>query len=427
MFSSETYDQVRQAIEKSHSSSGVGNFYPVPSVPQIRAIIDSAFRASLLLDEGRPIRFSLLFEDRSRLEEWHGHLQHGKRLNLVIQKFAASVPLESKEIAKLASAFDRRSSSLVVTPDHEGSGSLVIWGAIHENPDWLDPFGFQAIGFDAEDYVGELELGPARSLKFAVESAGRIAIGREAFRIGHFDLGQFHPLPQDVFHSEILGEILASFASEAFGVGVDRSRGQGVYVLAIIQLLLEAGRRSHGATIVIVPSPALGASEQSWWSKHHFSANFLIREGLLAFVNPDAGRVSPSSRDVPLSLKVEKLRLILKRRLGQVAQLASVDGALLLSPGLDPVAFGAKLMPKDPPVQVVTGTTPDGPGGEPFDIHKLGTRHNSAASFVAAVPGSVAFVISTDGPVRAFTRQDETAVLVWPDCRQGSLRYAANS
>ncbi len=57
-----------------------------------------------------------------------------------------------------------------------------------------------------------------------------------------------------------------------------------------------------------------------------------------------------------------------------------------------------------------------GGGGQIFDLSKYGTRHNSAIDFVAAVPGTIAFVVSQDGPIRGFVLKDQDTILCWPDC-----------
>ncbi|WP_454064658.1 hypothetical protein [Candidatus Nitrospira salsa] len=62
---------------------------------------------------------------------------------------------------------------------------------------------------------------------------------------------------------------------------------------------------------------------------------------------------------------------------------------------------------------------PDGNGAtknEKFEINRYGTRHRSAFDFAAAQPDSIVFVLSQDGPIRAFHRIDDTTVHVWPDC-----------
>ena len=51
-----------------------------------------------------------------------------------------------------------------------------------------------------------------------------------------------------------------------------------------------------------------------------------------------------------------------------------------------------------------------------FRLSRYGVRHNSAINFAAQCDGSTAFVISQDGPIRAFIRLNDETVLYWPDC-----------
>lgn len=52
-----------------------------------------------------------------------------------------------------------------------------------------------------------------------------------------------------------------------------------------------------------------------------------------------------------------------------------------------------------------------------LDFSRLGTRHNSALNFVGSIEGAVAFVASSDGPIRALVKSTEEKVWYWPDCR----------
>jgi hypothetical protein len=85
--------------------------------------------------------------------------------------------------------------------------------------------------------------------------------------------------------------------------------------------------------------------------------------------------------------------------------LATIDGALVLDRDLGVRGFGAKLTAPSWDGEVLTGPNGWGDGaGQPFDFKRLGTRHNSAISFVGSCPGATAFVLSEDGGVRAFRR-----------------------
>jgi hypothetical protein len=52
----------------------------------------------------------------------------------------------------------------------------------------------------------------------------------------------------------------------------------------------------------------------------------------------------------------------------------------------------------------------------PIDRKKKGMRHNSAIDFVGSCPGSIAFVISQDGPISALRMHDRETIYWWPDC-----------
>ncbi|SIO58833.1 hypothetical protein SAMN05444166_5827 [Singulisphaera sp. GP187] len=86
-------------------------------------------------------------------------------------------------------------------------------------------------------------------------------------------------------------------------------------------------------------------------------------------------------------------------------RLSATDGAVVFDSELSLCGFGAKIVGAIPTLALhdaVTGHLLDeGNGG--------GMRHRSAAEFVRAVPGAIAFVISQDGDLSAFYSDDERA------------------
>jgi DNA integrity scanning protein DisA with diadenylate cyclase activity len=115
-----------------------------------------------------------------------------------------------------------------------------------------------------------------------------------------------------------------------------------------------------------------------------------------------------------LTLKADEA---LRQRLNALSRFALLDGAVLLTSEFELVGFGAKLRAEPFKENVIEGADGFGGGGQPFDFSRLGTRHNSALAFVAAVAGTVAFVASTDGPIRGIGRQMDGRIHCWPDCR----------
>ncbi len=108
-------------------------------------------------------------------------------------------------------------------------------------------------------------------------------------------------------------------------------------------------------------------------------------------------------------------------RLSALAQLACIDGALILSSTLEVISFGATLMATKWTGEVKVGQDGLGGGGEIFNNLRLGTRHNSAIDYIGACPGTIGFVVSEDGPIRGLVRGAGQTVLCWPDCRVSTV------
>jgi hypothetical protein len=110
--------------------------------------------------------------------------------------------------------------------------------------------------------------------------------------------------------------------------------------------------------------------------------------------------------------KVDDARLELASITRFISLLTRVDGLVLLTPSLDVVGFGVEITIRDDPAEVVLARDASAHELEPVDPTSFGTRHRSMMRYCAATPGSVGFVISQDGDIRAMTRGGDQLV-VW--------------
>jgi hypothetical protein len=96
-----------------------------------------------------------------------------------------------------------------------------------------------------------------------------------------------------------------------------------------------------------------------------------------------------------------------------IASLASVDGAVVLTKRFEILGFGAEIAGALPQVtEVRRGLDLEADRFVPELVDLVGTRHRSAYRFCAAVPRSVAVVVSQDGGVR-FVTHHRDAVTYW--------------
>ena len=101
-----------------------------------------------------------------------------------------------------------------------------------------------------------------------------------------------------------------------------------------------------------------------------------------------------------------------------ISLLTRVDGVVLMSPALDVTGFGVEITEAAAPDSITRATTRTASGSSlrHLDYHQYGTRHRSVMRHCWAHPGSLGFVVSQDGDVRAITRVTNQVVL-WDDIK----------
>ncbi|WP_129579987.1 MULTISPECIES: hypothetical protein [Sorangium] len=100
------------------------------------------------------------------------------------------------------------------------------------------------------------------------------------------------------------------------------------------------------------------------------------------------------------------------RALSVIGRMSAVDGAVVATPELAIVGFRAKL-PAPDSTPLVMRVNADG-RREIFDLKLKGTRHRSAACFVAQSPRRIALIASADGPAAAIFQDADGYVVYHP-------------
>jgi hypothetical protein len=363
----------------------------LPPKEVISRFLDEAFLATVREEEGRPIKFSVAVMQQQEVKSLISPTMHRPVC------FAAEIPFSAATLAKIAPAFDPVLTTIVVRWEKD-SGALFIWGIWMHAP--------------ASNRFMEIPVsGPGtanfRPDSFTLISKGRaaLAVTRGSSLIGTFQAGYFSPATPTPFTSTSLGQyVYASVQSDPIYAAVGMPYWH--YVRDALDVLLsEASLRGHGGTVVLL-SPGVDPAESAYVSRYRVSGSFNLQSTLRDCIEKE--------RSIEISAAYRK---VANETLQRIAQLAAVDGALILTFAFEVLAFGATL--KAPRTDAVLVTGPDGFGrgaGRPFDISRYGTRHRSAMDFAAAIPESIVFVISQDGPIRAFRRADDKTIQVWPDC-----------
>ncbi len=105
--------------------------------------------------------------------------------------------------------------------------------------------------------------------------------------------------------------------------------------------------------------------------------------------------------------------LLLDRKLSAIANLASMDGYVVINAALAVLAFGARVsvnqrsadLDVQTVVQVHSGALPEIVNGS-RRLNDFGTRHRAAYEAVDQIDNALAFVVSQDGDLRIFDKED---------------------
>jgi hypothetical protein len=373
---------------------------PIPLLHHVTLVVEAAYLASLKREESRALRFAIVLlpsanPSQNAVDRQLGHFS----------AFHESIPFRPNSIAKLAPALDPNLSAIAVglVPTSEGCDSaLAILGVINFAP-LSRRFPRLPVAI-----VGRTGLRPDAFTVYAVEP-GSLVIARGDSQIGRLIDGEFVVAAPDPLTAESLGGyIIHSITTHALYIEHDVYYWH-VYRDALDVLFAEVSARTHGAIIVIADSDRDGALR-------HASPRVRIN-GAFGVQDLFAELLKQEGAGHGTILVHLAWRKLLHERLAILGQMGAVDGALLLNWNLDLVGFGATLSAPPWPGRIVTG--PDGfgrNGGDLFDHRRFGERHASAIAFAASTPGSVVFVLSQDGPLRAFLLKDRETLLCWPDC-----------
>lgn len=253
------------------------------------------------------------------------------------------------------------------------------------------------------------------ALTIEITGIGSLKISRAHIVIGRIDKGEFKasvptPIAPHAMGKFLYGLFDIGVNGDLFASEEDGFRGRLLFQ-CLEYLLDRIDKQCRGATIIFIPKSASGSLSRL--------AKFPWKcDGGLEFVDLMKERIKYSkSIGVGVISGRAKLDMILRQRLDNLAQLATLDGAVILTPDFGIVGFGVKLQ-----APVYSGEVREGPdgfkaNGEIIDFSRLGTRHNSALAFIASIPGSVGFIASEDGPIRGLVMVPNGVVNCWPDCR----------
>lgn len=370
---------------------------PLPSIADLRVLTETSFLASLKREEDKPVVFAIALLPRYEMQKE----QMSSYRKQLILNFDKSLPFNETSIIKMSSAFDLKTSALLVGPKENNHNEYELWGIMFFKPSESRftkvPATLHGFNYFRPDVMMITAVSP-----------GSLVISRGDGQIGHFASGVFTASGPTPFTSSAMGKYMLECIKEDVGYKEYKDSYWHIFRDSVDYLLSEASIRGHGSIIVIVPEQVQNKCKEKYFDGYSFDQGVELEKLFLHLSNTKNG-------DDPL-FSVLCHRLIAER-LSFLAQLSCVDGALILNSRFKPLSFGSTLNSNKWGGKVMSGPNGSNPGEQELDIRIWGTRHNSAIDFIGDFYEAISFVISQDGPIRGFVRKDDNTILCWSDCR----------
>lgn len=365
-----------------------------PLEEDLAELLRVAFLAGIEREEGESISFRLVYYPRmngqSLAQVWPDSVP-----------FSEPVPLTVGKVVKLSPAFDQSLGALAVSRDQQRQWKIL--GAIFYRPRRTSLDGIET------DTTNK-----PRALTLSVRQPGSVILSFGDHIVGRFERGSFLPSKADpIFSTRLSGVFLDRISQHQLHRRFSTAY-RNLYLHCLCRLYQSAGRHGHGSTLLWFPN-----SLRAKLLDHLEAGTEVVSTPNILEVmrlKLERQRAEFEARTGPGQIELQQLSERLSGLLDSMGRLSCIDGALVFNELLEIERFGCVLS-----VPPWDGRTLDGGSLDPnvdLSTSIFGTRHRSAIALVGAVPGTVAFVVSEDGPVRILTRfQGENAVVLWPDCR----------
>jgi hypothetical protein len=391
-----------------------------PGVRALTELLEDVYLTSLKTEEGRPLQVRIVLVDPSNPDPDPPRPGYARPDRWKITKLADQLPLTVPTLIKLSKAADPWSSSLAVYYDSDNK--FFVWGLVD-----------QTVHFNTQ-LVRESDAGgyaPPGIFQVVAAGIADLSVYREFSFVARLQQDRLLKKQNDVFFfgpvmdrlSDGVGEHIES-VRQALEKPLqkrvkDWSPGIADHWLSTLcRLLISIQRYRHGGAVLITNSRAdLNIKYKINYSRLPKALTQLWMCKIIA--NTATNVIGEHlDRDQDMLPMWSYLDENVKEREAEdckdeitgcvrfIASLSCVDGLVLAAPDLAIRGFGVEIRTKKEVEAAYLATSAKARDNtlHRVDPSHYGTRHRSMMRYCFAHPGSLGFVISQDGEIRAITK-----------------------
>jgi hypothetical protein len=411
--------QFAELIRKAWPENAIA---ALPNDAHLRQILDTAYHASLLQEEQRPVSFRLLL---ARPEDVTNDTP--STLGIAAFNLDRPRPLNEQEIRRLCMAADFYRSLIAIAPN--SNDHLKIWGIAVSGTRWVNRI-------DGGRFWG---TPLPEQLVIQATAPGQLAILLGDKRIAALNQGQVGTYAFYVFSSEWLrnsfnsvrqdnraelSQLLADLPIEPINIDFFR-----VMIQNVLRRTFSVVRNAkHGGTLVMIDpldESALTRNPETLCRFKYQLTGATARERLRHLMIRAVRRLAEltTEKKIP-GVGWNEYQSIEDRELTELDEdlfqyahflgdLMSVDGALIMTKRQGLLGFGAELRVNSPNLTGVRKALDvEATLWSNESLDDVGTRHRAVYRLCDQFPNAIAIVISQDGSVR-FVKKHNGAVTYW--------------
>jgi hypothetical protein len=392
-----------------------------PAEAVLTRLLETLYFASLKTDEGRPILCTVNYVDPADHPAHSGTRRPPDCWSHV--PFERPLPFDVRTLSKLARAADPTVSSLAVYRDKKNK--LFIWGMVDQEPRHSD-----FLTFDSADMPERPGLFQA-----TITGVGNISVYQHDALVGSLEQNTLVEEYHDVLWSGPVHDLLVGYLrSYLVDTGaktpehISRADLEAEMLMrwlnAICRVLINIQQYRHGGGLLITPHTTLDGLNVKYKIRYDRLLKAL-RAMVESQLSPRAGAAPPpaDTHDDLLPYAVRGSGLIDQELaahknevLGAVrfiASLSCVDGFVLLDRRMVAHGFGVEVRTDNllSDIYVARDSHANPKMLRQGELTQYGTRHRAMMRYCYDKPGSLGFVVSQDGDIRAMTRIAEMLVL----------------
>ena len=406
----------------------------LPNAKVFQMLVDVAFHASFMTEEKRRPGFRLLYcsPDDLKSDEPRGFPRNSFRPIMM----PTPCPFTTDELNRIAPAADL--TRFLICVYHEKSDErLQIWGLLDVGDNWWKFVHHESSsGFPPPNFLAITSTAPGE-LSFSVQGTILLKLMNGTLSqplsnpIWSGPISEFLDPPRKRLYDQTLQILKTEKWDED---GADDDFPGSFYNFFLQRILYNVRYFGNGGTVILVPQeigfddPRLNDRISIKYATDYDHA-WDILCGSLANHHRYYDLYFPlTSGEKRLTIKVLNQLMHLEHERDEfekkcqdiarsIASLTNVDGALVITTHFNVLGFGGEIVAASPTLRSVTDASDS---KRQISIESFGTRHRTAFRFCSSFEDSVAFVVSSDGGVKAAKRHGRE-LLFWPEINEGEM------